>query len=266
MLSLEKTGLVRRRLKLACNPPEEIDKSWERDGIPKKASGNIGKRALWAESVLALVPPSHWSRRLGVEPSALIAAIEEDRFAGAVLAGWTRAAAQFSATDAESAVWLSPLASYWVGVAGRVSGAGRNAAFDRVESLMAMMEQSLAESTVYEVITGQPDPEGLRLLTALTRPWTEDFGLRYLELVRNVLQRLDDNRAYQWMNTLGLASRALPSSTFAAALEPWEVKQTAGSNPEIAIRETERFAEAIQLRHSYFAELAALDARRNSAS
>ena len=53
------------------------------------------------------------------------------KLTGPVLAGWTRASAQFARGDAESAKWLAPIADHWATTAGR-DAAAANEAIPRV--------------------------------------------------------------------------------------------------------------------------------------
>src|SRR5579872_2834190 len=124
MLSGETKGVLRKRLKLVCEPPEEIDQSWERDGVSAKPPAGVGKGAFWAESVMSCVPPSHWTRKFDAEPDALIDATEDDPFETALLQGWTTAAARFVARDPDSRAWIAPLWKHWAGRAARLEEKG----------------------------------------------------------------------------------------------------------------------------------------------
>lgn len=261
MLAAEKAGLLRRRLKIACTPPEEIDRSWQRDGIGRNAPTGRGKRAYWAETVLSFVAPSGWVGRFEAEPAALIEAVADDHFAEAVLAGWTQAASRFARDDDATAAWLGPLAGYWASAAGRTSGAERNQAVASIAALLKAMPQADAEAAVLqllEMIGAEAGPEVLGLLVQLPRPWSRGFAAAYLDLAREVLKRFDDNRGYQWLKTLGAAARALPQEAFAAALAPWELKSSDQGvyYSQAAVRQTEQFADEVRLRQSFFAELA----------
>ena len=266
MLSSERTGIIRRKTKLTCSPPEEIDNAWERDGIAKKPPTGRGKRAFWAELLLALVPPGHWSRKFALDPTALIEAVHEDTFEDAVIDGWTQAAADFATADADSAAWLLPLTTHWLEKAQRTTGKVRTEAIQKIAMLLPSLSATNAEKIALELLAderGEEDPEGLRLLASLPRYWSAEFGSQFLRLARNVLYKFDDNRAWQWMNALGSAGRALPRETFAAALEPWDIKEAApsGGRSSAIQREIDNFAETIRTRQSFFAEIGAINAQ-----
>lgn len=263
ILTAGKTGIVFKKLTVTCSPPESIDKTWERDGISQKPPGGRGKRAYWAETVLQAVPPSYWGKHLGTAPGALIEAVREDNFGQSVLLGWSRACARFAASDPESALWVKPLWTYWEDVASRVQGTAHGTIIEEMKSLVAVMPASEAEQAVFELLRKNHEsggPEAIALLDRLPRPWSAHFSERYLKLTGSVIQKSSDNFAYQWMNTLHMAARAIPPENFAAALVPWDVAlhQTRTSWAlTTAEREIARFQETIRLRQSFYEEVSA---------
>jgi hypothetical protein len=257
MLSGDTKGVLRKGLKLVCEPPEEIDASWERDGVSAKPPAGVGKRAFWAESVASCVPPSHWTRKFDAEPETLIEAIEDDPFETALLQGWTIAAARFVARDADSRAWLAPLWKHWAGRAGRLEDKGRGRAFDNLRILLPAMDQKMAERSVLALIEDKSvDVYALSLLDLLPRPWSVSFSQRFLALARSVLESSTDNRGYQWGTTLLTAARAIPRESFATALAAWPLQAdpTAGQS-RWAEREIEHFHEIMRMRQSLYEEL-----------
>lgn len=257
MLATTTEGKVFRKRRLTCSPPEDVDKTWERDGIAVKAPSGRGKRAYWAERVLSAVPPMHWVRTLGMEPAALIAAIEDDPFELAVLAGWTRSAATFAG---ESKIWLWPLWERWAGRAERLSGKGAEDAFAQLQLLLPVMAPSDGERGVLQLLEAAGKGEGagpLAMLTRLPRPWSKEFARRYLSLARRVLERSAENAAYQWANSLFTAGKAIPREMFGEALTPWAVKPAERSTWHVQAieRETARFAEIVQTRRAFYEDV-----------
>ncbi len=102
LLSLE---AKKRHAKLRVDPPQEIDASWERDGIPVSAPKGAGKRALWLTRTLMRVPPSHWVERFGLAPAGLIAAARDNDWLGPLAEGWARAALLFRDGTWAAALW-----------------------------------------------------------------------------------------------------------------------------------------------------------------
>ncbi len=259
MLKAEATGMLRKKLKLTCTPPEAIDKSWERDGVPKKAPAGRGKRAVWTETVMRAVPPSIWVERFQTPADRLVDAILDDDFAVPVLVGWTLAAAAFASIDPDSAAWLEPLWNHWVLVEKRTRGEkGQRAVLEHLKTLLRSMPQP--DAALLPILKGSvadANAEQLGLLSLLPRPWSEAFGAAYLSTVRDVVRRYADNRAYQWAGTLLAAGRALPRETFTAALETWQLANADSGNwhSQAVLREIDKFKDTIQTRKSFYDEV-----------
>jgi hypothetical protein len=263
MLSAETKGVLRKKTTLSCAPPEKIDRDWERDGIPAKAPSGRGLRALWAETVLAAVPPSHWTEKFGLAPAVVIEAIYDDPFEAAVIVGWSEAAVRFAATDGGSAAWLTPLWNQWAGTAERMKGSGRSQAIERLKALLPSMTRDESEQAMLSLYTDAADSdnvEALGLLPFLPRPWSAAFADHFLTIVRKVLAKQSDHNAYQWSNALFTVGRAIPAEAFSTAVAPWELaspERSATWQVDAVQREIDKFLETIQTRHSFFAEVAA---------
>jgi hypothetical protein len=261
LLSVEKKGFLRKKPRLVCTPPEKIDRDWERDGVPAKAPAGKGLRAFWAETTLAAIPPSHWPEHLGLAPAALIESVAEDSFEDAVLAGWTQAATRYAAGDAGSAEWLLPLWQHWAGAAGRMKGRGRADALERLKGLLPAMSREQAEQglrELFETAQKTDDVESLALVPLVPRPWSADFGRRFLAIVRQILKKRSDNAAYQWAGALFTAARAIPAEVFPTALAPWEVPESGASaawHVNALQREVDKFIETVQTRQSFLEEI-----------
>ncbi|MFZ5832013.1 MAG: DUF5691 domain-containing protein [Planctomycetota bacterium] len=246
---------------VSCNPPEEIDKDWGRDGVPLKPPASSGKRAAWAEAVLAAVPPSVWGERFDAEPARLVAAVQSDDFAQAVLAGWTQAAAAFASNDSASAQWLRPLWDFWASVAQRSRGNEQDAAAGHAQTLLRVMSSAEAEAAVLPALRTAASADGLialGYLQLLPRPWSAAFGRAYLATLQDALDhrlRTTDQGAvdyliYQWISTFPVTGRALPREVLADALAVWKRVEAQTDAPPIRVltREIDRFIETIQLR------------------
>ena len=259
MFTTESKGLLKKKLRLVSNPPEQIDKDWERDGIASKPPAGSGKRAHWTVTLLASIPPSHWTARFDVPADQLINAVEGDNFAGAILSGWTHAAAIFAADDVESATWLWPLWKEWSAAAEREKGKGRAEAIAHLSSLLPLLSLADAENALTGLLeSSKKEAQGdlLGLLTEVDRPWSTAFAMKYLNVVRAVLKKQKDNSAYLWANTLSTAGSALPEEAFAAALADWQIAESDSTwHVEAARREVEKFCDTVQMRKSFLEEL-----------
>lgn len=260
MLTAGAKGVIRKKLKFTCEPPEQIDSSWQRDGIATKPPSGQGKRAYWTEAVLSAVSPEFWCRKFDAEPVPLIAAVGDDPFETAVLTGWTRAAVRFSRNNSDAAAWLNPLWDRWAAKAARTAGKARSAAYERLQQLIAVMPPADAEASVARLLQAarkSQETESLSLLALLPRPWSENFSREFISAARGVLKSWSDNRSYQWANTLFTAAKAIPRRTFSAALAPWDVKETKQTSGyvQFAVRETDKFCDTIRTRMSFYEEV-----------
>jgi hypothetical protein len=258
LLSAEKTGLLRKKLKLVCRPPEEIDKTWERDGISRKVPAGQGKRAIWTAAVVSAVPPGWWLERFSSDPAQLIAAIEQDDFSDAVLTGWTQAAVTFSQSS-QSSAWLQALWHHWLGVESRTRGAksARPVLGHLRDILTVLPEAERGFQPVLKSAAADADADLLTLLDLLPRPWSEPFAGDYLAAVRSVLRKHADQQAYHWANTLVVAGRAVPRASFAAALEPFALAAAESTNWHSGAvqREIDKFTECVQSRKTFYESL-----------
>lgn len=261
ILRAEPPGGKEKSLRIACHPPEEIDKEWTRDGVPAKPPQGRGKRAVWTEAVLGAVPPSAWCEHFSAEPAALIAAVAADQFAPAALAGWTRAAGVFAPIDPASAAWLRPLWEHWTADTARRGPAKKAEAHEFRQLLVQAMPSAEAERALLPLLERDISNEHadvLGLLAFVPRPWSDAFGRGYLAAVRKALKRPADNLAYQWAQSLFTAGRSLSLATFAAALEEWHTPEP-GKNQwhsQSIAREIEGFTDTIRTRQRFYAEVA----------
>jgi hypothetical protein len=203
--------------RLHVEPPQEVDKGWERDGIPVSPPKGVGKRAFWLAHVLARVPPRHWEERFGATPAELIAAAWNTEWLGALVEGWARAALAFDA-----GAWAGPLWDL-----GR-SKDGPTELRPLLPELLAAVPDAEREERIARLLDHPPpaDEAPLELyLRQLPRPWPPVFAARYLETVRTAAQAVAQGgrreAADPWLGTLSLAAVALPPESFETALAPW---------------------------------------------
>jgi hypothetical protein len=257
MLALEKAKLV-------CTPPLEIDRSWERDGIPEKPPHGQGQRAYWAETVLASVPPSHWQAAFGLPPPALIAAVGGDPFADVVWSGWTNAAVAYAPGDAASADWLVPLWRHWAHAMPNILTNGRRPLLERLLALLALMPSDRAEEMVTSRLapsTGWDEIDVLVLVPALPRPWSTGFCATLLETARHILERHADQASHLWAGVLAHCACAFPLQAFPLVLAPWKLAEAEAAKTWFAKTtktEIDRLCTVVELRRQFLAELDAM--------
>jgi hypothetical protein len=248
-----------KTFKLKCTPPEEIDKHWIRDGIPAKAPHGRGKRGFWAELVLSSIPPSHWVNHFQKPSGELIAAIQDDDFAGDVIMAWTRALCGFGQQSPTEAVWAEPLWDLAVQQLRKGKTRSNHEEVNRLDSLLHVMPASLAEQKVEPFLRGDTTLTGAldALLTALPRPWSLAFSQVFLHEARNVVKTAAIDAAYEWVKSLDTAARALPRGSFAAALVPWDARRSGQKSwtASALAQAVDRFTDLVRVRQSFYQEL-----------
>jgi hypothetical protein len=235
MLRAHKTGLLLKKQTLVCSPPEEIDKSWERDGIAKKSPAGIGLKAFWIQRVLAHVPPSHWTTRLVGTPAELLQRIVDDPFAENVVNGWTDAAIHFADSDNASGAWLAALAAHWLFSQRQKGDKDRDPVDDRVRALIAAMSPVDAEQAMIRFFEQGPNvlrTEAADLLQALRRPWSIDFSDKIFTKVQNglrsVVQKENRGQIHQWVALATITASAVVPELLSAADEALRVPDSEG--------------------------------------
>jgi Family of unknown function (DUF5691) len=81
----------RLRDRLVAEPPAELDKETERDGVRRRAPVGSGQRAWWLEQLLARTPLQTWIGWLGETPAEIVG-LQRDEWGEVVEAAWTQAA------------------------------------------------------------------------------------------------------------------------------------------------------------------------------
>jgi hypothetical protein len=238
--------------KLTVVPPQEIDKSWERDGIPANPPAGVGKRAFWLAHVLSLVPPDHWSTRFGAAPDSLVAAGgAAGEWSGALLEGWARAAVRF-----RDAAWAAAL---WD--AGRASTAPAELR-PLLSELLAVLAPGDRSARVEQLFADPPESGLLTLAAALgmlAAPWSPDFARRYLARARQAAGRVASSETAgndPWRPTLSSAARVLPPEVFADALAPWPVNGAEGASwaQKAWARAIDELTDILRLRQTLWKE------------
>jgi hypothetical protein len=217
-------GSGKGRGRLLVDPPQEVDKSWERDGIPASPPQGVGKRAFWLAHVLARVPPRHWEERFGATPAELLAAAQGTDWIGSLTEGWARATLAFTEGS-----WAGPLWDL-----GRQKSAPSELR-PLLPEILAAVPEAEREGRIARLVEDPPPVQEAPLelyLRQLPRPWTPAFAERYLENVRSAAAAVARGGRREsvdpWLGTLPLAAVALPAESFAAALAPWPFSRFEG--------------------------------------
>lgn len=223
MLARLTSALGAGRGKLQAEPPQEIDKSWERDGVATAPPQGVGKRAFWLRESLSLVPPGHWTQRFDTSPADLLVAASATDWAGPLVEGWARAALRFQSREWAVALWDH----------GRKDKGTAQTSELRplLPEILSLLPPGEMVARITPLLAAPPPREEAPFQVYLNRlpsPWPPDFAAAWLKAVRQFVRALPDKPVEDpWQATLPRAALSLPPECFATALEPWPLAEPA---------------------------------------
>jgi hypothetical protein len=234
---------------LEANPPTDVDANWVRDGLPtQRISHKQGQRAIWLNSLLERVDPSHWTERFGRSPAELIPATAASKWRASLLASWSAAATDFQRQDWVIALWDTLLTL-------------PDAEFTRLDADRASYLRPLApllplatrEALALRLLADPSAQEDITLYEALgflRRPWSASIARAYLERLRAFATTMDPRAgaASLWEQTLEDAALAMPEAAFAEALAPIALPEGKSAYLARFRYQLDAFAETIRLR------------------
>jgi hypothetical protein len=252
--------ITRRKEKLVVEPPRELSKDWQRDGIVENPPGTVAQRAWWLIQVLSSIEPAFWETHLGAQPTELFKLLAEDRWQMQVMEGWSKAAMSYNAPG-----WMMPLWAWWCEHHQEALEKRHLTDYNYREQLLKCMPGPVAEQIILDMINGgggKPQGDWWELLAELHRPWSVKFAQTYLRLLRkhNTFEGIDVNvlnpRSDPWFNDLPSLALALPADCFTEALHPWEVPDDPGWQIQYIRQQLQEFTETIQMRQKIHEEIA----------
>jgi hypothetical protein len=245
-------------LKLLTHAPEELPSEWLADGFPGKPPPGVGKKAYWVESLMSAVPTTHWSQYFSVKPEQLIISLAGDEFAGEVIHGWTRALQVYHDATAATLQWTHALWGHWLS-RWQHDKKQNQATLNSMLALLKLLPPQTAEQNVLPfLVPGRLSSEALLLMVeVLPRPWSAHFALNYMKVAREHLRTGYIDAAYEWAKTLEIASRAVPRSTFAQALAPWNTSRPDATSwtAKALDQLLDGFLDVVKLRQLFHEEL-----------
>jgi hypothetical protein len=98
-------GSFLRRMRIDVTVPATADAAMVRDGVDAKPPQGIGERAWWLAQIIGVIPPSTWTSRWSVEPSALLKAVGGHEWKEPLVAGWLAATERHRDPKWAAAFW-----------------------------------------------------------------------------------------------------------------------------------------------------------------
>ena len=104
LLSLGKSGIL-KRTRIDVTPPSDADEALVRDGVDPKPPQGLGERAWWLAQIVSVVPPSTWTSRWSLDPTAILKLAGGNEWSDALVAGWLTATERHRDANWATAFW-----------------------------------------------------------------------------------------------------------------------------------------------------------------
>lgn len=252
-------SLIRRRRagRITGTPPEEVDDAWKRDLPGDKPARGVGEKAWRISRSLSVVPPQHWERRFGAEPSELVAAARGD-WESSLLTGWCRAAILHENRD-----WTMPL---WERCYGLPDDPEGRQVWLAAQELAPLLPQDRLARALPGLLAGRSFQIGERFVSTLqTIPpaWTPELSKVYVECLhahlRMVVASPQPGGGGWWTQTLSHAAVALSPEFLGAATGIENILRGSKGQedwlPSWVISELRKFDETLELRRRLVKEI-----------
>jgi Family of unknown function (DUF5691) len=246
------------RGRLVVDPPEDLDASWKRD-LP--GSGpmlwGVGESARSIARAMETTPLEHWEDRFGLEPAAIVAAIEGNDWEAAVLIGWCRAVGLHGHRSWALALWER---CYRLGH----EDAERQAVWDvTISTLIGCVDQDSFAKVVSSLLDDGDMPELLsHTFLALPGPWNDALSKVYFEALQEHARKVFFGRRVtttaHWPNTLRAAAERLSPSCLDLARITLPDFPPDGQESHVKghwRRELEKFEDTLELRRKLVEEI-----------
>ncbi|SMC27846.1 hypothetical protein SAMN02745857_02992 [Andreprevotia lacus DSM 23236] len=202
---------------LSINPPNELPKDWERDGILAQPPHGTGARSWWLAQLLGLLPPDAWTAPAGLTPAELLPLLKKQEWDDALLDGVARAAVRFGAADWAAALLAQPALLY------------------RDPALADALWQTLGDEQRGSLISNLLQADNLdaleRLLGSRPAPWPATWSPLLLQTLRRLdFLKLPTKRLSPALELLGMAARHAAAGDIPAVVQVIEneIGQLAG--------------------------------------
>lgn len=244
---------------LHCSPPSSLPDDWEKLGFGVKPPVGQGQKSFWTEELLARISLNNWEAEFELSPVELINGILNDKYAHAVITGWTGSFI-YNGHEENRTDWQLSLWKYWTAMLQHSQKSVVEQATEQLKLICETIELEKRERLIQQLLMTHHDPSQLpiqEILSWLTRQWSKSMSVEYLNLTRQLIVRRSDRAAVDWLNSLMQAAQSLSPESFAAALTPWKINEQYASTWQVANieRQIADFQQCIQLRFRFYEEV-----------
>jgi hypothetical protein len=195
-ISVQSSGLIRKKTAITLSPPEAFDPAWERDGIEPQPPKGIGPRAWWLRLILTAADLALWTELTGLPPAGVLEALQGDDFAGDAVAALVDAARL-----AEDPDWCAALARHLL----RQSPVQ----IDVIGALLQALGEAEAERLTLEIaaVDSLGTIERWVAIAAIDRPWSFELSRDLMTMMSNHTPNLTGGDAWRASQLAEIVSR-----------------------------------------------------------
>jgi hypothetical protein len=189
---------------------------------------------------VARVPPTHWEERFSLTPTQILKAFSQTDGVHHIVDVLLKAALLHNSTN-----WFCPLLDALPDTDASYSNART--------ALLARLPLHEAERRIRAALIS--DDRSFRLLSALPKPWSEEFSERALQLLKYYYESLDKHTyvSNNWGNIIDTFATSLPPSCFDSAIRGWE-RVDDSTSPDSGAR-IDPFLQKINMRRLLIEEI-----------
>jgi hypothetical protein len=197
-ISVQSSGLLRKKTAITLRPPEAFDPAWERDGIEQQPPKGVGQRAWWLRLILIGTDLTLWTELTGLTPAAVLDALQGDDFAGDAVAALVDGARLAGDPD-----WSAALARHLL----RQSPVQ----IDVVGALLQPLAEADTERLALEIaaVDSLGTIERWVVLAAIERPWSFVFSRDVMTILSNHTPNLAGGDPWRASQLVDAVSRRL---------------------------------------------------------
>ncbi len=236
---------------LEIEPPHDIDKLWERDGIPAKPPQGTGKRAFWLGELVSKIPPEHWEKQWRRTPQEILRAFQKSEWKDALIDSVHTAVLRFRAVS--WAVLFFDL---------ELKKSKRGSSFGDVKELARLVP---AKGLEEKLMSQLAEPDGISeacvaALDVLAGPWSLSLSRHYLQALRKLEARIAQQQKIQgsWYWTQSSAATKISPLVIPEALVPWYHPESGSDSSYLThdwVRFVDTFVETLRFRQDMIKEI-----------
>jgi hypothetical protein len=195
--------------RIDLNLPNELEASWQRDGIEAKPPKGVGEKAWWIIQLLEVTPLIHWTEKWSISSSEIVTTAIASEWKSDLIEGWLRAA--LLQRDSQWAEALFPVAT----------SLDKK---ERLANLLELMTPASVESSLGTLLDAKTPEAPLVFLTR------HDWSLEFSRKVLSWLRAITAQESYDWQtrNRIPELAARLAPETLTETKNGWPSPEAKG--------------------------------------